>query len=247
MAKVGGAMTRVLQTSGTDDPCMVRLHAHLSGRSHVIWDWNGTLIDDVELCARAVAAILEAHGLPVVSVEEHRRRFRMPVREFYRALGFDLDRVSFEALAHDFVERYSREVHDCRLFEGTHDLLDRLRGSGARQAVLSAARESDLLALVDHFGLRAYFDHVCGLPDVYATTKIERGRELLRLWQVDPTQVVLVGDMDHDVDVARALGIDVLLVTGGHQADDCLVGLHPSLVRRETVRGRDGVGRGRTG
>src|SRR5690606_7787965 len=76
----------------------------------------------------------------------------------------------------------------CRLFDGTVELLDRLHVSGTRQAVLSAARESDLLSLLDHFAIRHYFEHVCGLPDVYAATKIERGRELIRMWGVEPAR-----------------------------------------------------------
>jgi phosphoglycolate phosphatase len=211
---------------------MLRLQAHLAHKTHIIWDWNGTLIDDIELCARSVASILERHGLPVVTIDEHRRLFRMPVRDFYQDLGFDLDRVSFEELAHDFIDRYSQGVRGCQLFEGTIDLLDRLRAAGARQAVLSAAREADLVWLLDHFGIRGYFDHVCGLPDVYATTKIDRGRELIGLWGADPAQVVLVGDMDHDVEVARVLGVDVLIVGDGHQADERLSQVYPAVIRR---------------
>ncbi len=63
---------------------MPHLHQHLRHKTHVIWDWNGTLIDDIDLCVRSVAAILDAHGMPRVTVEEHRRLFRMPVRDFYR-------------------------------------------------------------------------------------------------------------------------------------------------------------------
>lgn len=211
---------------------MLHLHPHLAHKTHIIWDWNGTLIDDVELCVRSVGAMLEAHGMAPVTLEDHRRLFRMPVREFYRDLGFDLDRVPFELLAHDFVERYARGVHACRLFDGAIDLLERLQAAGARQAVLSAARESDLVTLLDHFAIRQYFDHVCGLEDVYATTKIDRGRDLIRRWRAEPADVVLVGDMDHDVEVARALGIDVLVVTGGHQAEERLAQVYPDAIRR---------------
>jgi phosphoglycolate phosphatase len=211
---------------------MLHLHQHLEHKSHVIWDWNGTLIDDIELCVRSVAAILDAHGLPRVTLEEHRRLFRMPVREFYRDLGFNLEQIPFEELAHDFIARYSAEVQSCRLFDGTIELLGRLQQAGMRQAVLSAARESDLLALLRHFDIHVYFDHVCGLDDVYATTKVERGRELLRLWHAPPANVILVGDMDHDVEVARELGIDVLVVADGHQADERLALVHPNAIRR---------------
>ena len=196
---------------------MVSLEKHLKHKSHILWDWNGTLLDDLELCAGIMREMMVEHGLDPISLDEHRKKFRLPVEDFYKDLGFDLGRVEFKHLAEDFVKKYRERFHLCRLFQGTSDLLASLQKAGKRQAVLSAAREKELHYLVQHFELSGFFDLVFGLADSHAISKVERGKELLEQWKAPREKAILVGDMDHDRDVAKALGIEILLVDNGHQ------------------------------
>lgn len=196
---------------------MLRLENLLLHKSHIIWDWNGTLLNDGDLCAQITADIMVAHGLKPLTRDEHRKKFRMPVEAFYKDAGFNFSQVEFKRVAEQFVVEYRARFDHCHLFPGTEALLRKLQSHGKKQAILSASRERELHDLVKKFRIGEYFDHVCGLVDFHAVSKLERGRELMTMWGVAKDSTILVGDMDHDLEVGRALGIEVLLVDNGHQ------------------------------
>jgi phosphoglycolate phosphatase len=215
---------------------MLGLTPHFEDKDVIIWDWNGTLLDDVQLSADIISEILAEHGLPPLSLAEYLQRFRFPVIEYYRDLGFDLGRTAFADLSKTFISRYQSRVHETTsLHLGAGDLLTELTARGQTSAMLSAAHEQDLERLLRHYGVRHHFSHVFGLGDHYAHSKIERGHQLLAaLGLPDATakRVILVGDTDHDYEVAEALGIDVLLLTGGHSTYERLSARHHRVHRR---------------
>lgn len=208
------------------------LKPHFAGKSHVIWDWNGTLLDDVELCLDIMQGMLRRHGLKPIALDDYLRLFRFPVIEYYKEVGFDLDSTPFEEVATDFMTSYLNRVKEAPLFGGVQELLAELRDEGIACSVLSAAPERDLKELLAHHGIDCHFDHVFGLTDHYARSKVARGRELMMRLGRDPGELLLVGDTDHDLEVGQELGIDVLLVSGGHQSHDRLAERHHRVGRR---------------
>lgn len=205
---------------------MKSLKSHFAGKSHVIWDWNGTLLDDVELCLDIIQGMLVRHGLKPIGLQDYLDVFRFPVVEYYKDVGFDLSKTPFEVVATDFMTSYLARVREARLFRGVPELLVELRGEGVACSVLSAAPERDLKELLAHHGIASFFDHVFGLTDHYARSKIDRGRELVARLGTHPGELILVGDTDHDLEVGEALGVDVLLVAGGHQSHARLATRH---------------------
>lgn len=208
------------------------LWGQLAQKRHVIWDWNGTLLDDVEHVVAVMGALLDAHDLPALSTERYRTIFGFPVVEYYQKLGFDFEKTPFPTLADAFIERYEAGVLACDLHQGSVELLRTIRAAGIEQSVLSAAHEGSLRAQLVHYGILDCFDRVYGLSDVHARGKLERGRELLAETTVPLADTVLVGDTDHDLEVGRALGIDVLLLGDGHQAHERLAALHDRVLTR---------------
>jgi phosphoglycolate phosphatase len=208
------------------------LRRHLDDKAVIIWDFNGTILDDVELCVDIISDVLAVHGLPRLDVAAHVERFRFPIIDYYRDLGFDFARTPFAVLAGQFMERYKRRVGEARLFDGTAALLSELASGGIASAMLSASHEPDLHKQLDQLGIRHHFTHVYGLGDHYAHSKVERGRQLLAALERVPEEVVLVGDTDHDLEVGEALGVDVVLVTGGHSTYERLSSRHHRVVRR---------------
>lgn len=196
---------------------MLAIRDYLEGKSRIIWDWNGTLLDDFDLCLDAIGGILESCGMPRLSASQYRDHFGFPIRDYYGRLGFDFSKTPFETLSRQFVDHHDRGVFECRLFEGARELLHSLKGEGISHSILSAAKEDQLRAQVRHFGIEEYFDHVYGLGDHYAVSKIERGRQLLEASGISPKATLLIGDTDHDLAVGEALGVEVLLLPDGHQ------------------------------
>ena len=96
-------------------------------------------------------------------------------------------------------------------------LLTQISNSGLEQSILSAYSHHTLEEIVDHFGLKKYFSHLAGLDHIYATSKVELGKDLINRIGVSGREVLLIGDTVHDFEVSREIGADCILVAGGHQ------------------------------
>jgi len=190
---------------------------------HVLWDWNGTLLDDLEVCVAALERLCTRRGLPSVPAEAYRAQFGFPMRDFYAAVGFNLEEEPFEAVAMEWAQHYVPAVFtSTRLHDGVEDVLSAIREQGIPQSVLSAYHHEALIALVGHFGLTGYFASVTGLEDMQAESKLAIGRAWLEHSGHAPEQVLLVGDTTHDFEVAQGLGFRCALVAGGHQSRERL-------------------------
>ena len=185
----------------------------------LIWDWNGTLLDDVQLCLSLLNQLLEQNGSPNrYGLAAYREIFGFPVAEYYRRAGFDFEKRSFEALAADYVARYDPESFACSLCSGAADALAALKSAGVRQVILSASEQALLNAQVEHLGVAGYFDELLGQTDYYAHGKLAVGKEWMARQSFDPSEAVLVGDTLHDAQVAAGLGAQCVLCAAGHQS-----------------------------
>lgn len=189
---------------------------------HVLWDWNGTLLDDHEHCIRIMNAMLREEGLSELDVPRYRSLFDFPVRRYYERLGFSSDDASFRTLAARFIDEYDRTVHECRLHANAAALLQSLSEVGILHTILSAARQASVEALLRRHDLDRFFSEVVGLGDHYAAGKSELGVQWMGRSGVPRDAVVLVGDTVHDYEVAEAMGVRCILVAAGHHARERL-------------------------
>lgn len=210
--------------------------------AHVIWDWNGTLLDDAELCVSVMNDVLARRRLPPLTAERYAHQFRFPVRDYYQELGFDFERESFERIGTEFIEGYAAREASCELRVDARSTLEHVAARGLRQSVLSASQQARLEHQARRLSVHAHFEALVGLDDHYAASKVEVGLRWMERSGVDPRLTVLVGDTDHDVEVARALGVHCLLVPSGHQSHarlaSCGVEVLPTLAALLDALGR---------
>jgi len=197
--------------------------------SHIIWDWNGTLFDDVAVCVEAVNTMLGQRGLPTLpSLAAYRSVFGFPIQDYYRRVGFDFDVEPYADLAADYIPLYHRLASRAPLFPGTTAILEDAREAGLHQVILSASQVDNLMSQIKLFGIEGFFDELLGLPDILAASKVDIGRQYIA--RVKPDRVLLVGDTIHDKEVADALGADCVLVASGHQNKPTLQGCGATVV-----------------
>jgi phosphoglycolate phosphatase len=194
-----------------------KVRVAIGDKEHVVWDWNGTLLADVDHAISVGNELLAGQGLRLMDRERFRSEFEFPILTYYQKLGFNFELESFESLCHRFVERFMQGVRDLPLVPEMESVLYRLKGEGLRQSVLSASDQESLDFMIDHFGLRDVFEHVYGIEDKFAASKIARGHGLMKAVPVAKEKTILIGDTLHDLEVARALGIDAILISHGHQ------------------------------
>ncbi|PTL84522.1 HAD family hydrolase [Vitiosangium sp. GDMCC 1.1324] len=189
---------------------------------HVVLDWNGTLLDDVELAVKGVNHACTRFQVPAVTREHYRARFRFPISDFYASLGFDLSQVPFAEVIREYLSFFDARVRYCDLNDGAVDFLDCLRQNGIGLSILSASYRPTLIETIEAKGLSGYFTHVCGLGDERATSKLAEGRVLNEKLGLAGHQILYLGDTTHDVEIAEALGWNSCILSCGHQDETLL-------------------------
>ncbi len=210
---------------------MKALHPHFEKKRHVIWDWNGTLLSDLDLAIKAVNRLLQEENLKTTDLETYKKVFGFPVIEYYKRLGFDTSPAKFHDLCERFNDYFHEGLHACTLWPGARETLEYVRRSGKIQSVLSASEQGLLNKSMKLFQLEELFHHVIGIADKKAGSKVDRGRELIAKVNLPIEDTILVGDTDHDLEVGEALGIDVILVEHGHQCSTRLRALHHHVLK----------------
>lgn len=203
-------------------------------KASVIWDWNGTLLDDMEICIEAINRLLARRELQAMSAERYRRVFSFPVQRYYEEMGFDFTAESFADVAVEFHDAYEELVPGADLHGDAVPALNQLRARGVQQVVLSALEERRLRNELRIRNIDHYFSHAYGLSDLHARSKTDRGRELLDAIEPNGAQCWIIGDTDHDAEVAHSLGVQCILVACGHHSEERLVSTGARVARNLT-------------
>ena len=203
---------------------------HINNFKHVLWDWNGTLFNDAWLCVDIINILLSRRNLKPVTMMQYQEDFTFPVINFYKKVGFDFDKESFEALADEYMVIYHQRRFECKLNDDAVTVLEEFKKRGVTQSILSAYQHTMLEEAVTYFGIKPYFSHIVGLNDYYAQSKIENGKNLIARFESDKSKIVIIGDTTHDFEVAREIGINCILLNGGHYAKHRLIACNTRVV-----------------
>jgi phosphoglycolate phosphatase len=197
----------------------------------VVWDWNGTLLDDVDPSVATLNVLRARRDMPPLSREDYRLSFGFPVRAFYESIGFDFAIEDYLALSADFISEYRRRAPEMQVAPGARAALHRLLERGVQHIVVSAMEARLLGEMINEHGLSGALHGHFGTADNGAGSKIDVGSEAARVRALDPGTTVVVGDTLHDLDLARALGCRALLYAGGHQHRDRLAAAGGEIAR----------------
>ncbi len=206
------------------------LHPIFNDIDLVIWDFNGTLLDDAELCQDITNKHLVQFGRKPLSPEAMQLAFCHPISKYFAAMGLTLSEAQFAQQADDFHAEYEQRRGDYGLRAGVQELLSTLQNKGVRQVVLSAYPEKELHDVIEQFSLTPYFEALLGLPDRLAVSKVERGTSWMKSSGVTPSRTLLVGDTNHDFEAAQAMGTKSLLCPSGYQHVNHLIACGTEMV-----------------
>lgn len=201
----------------------MRLNKNLSEYRCIIWDYNGTLLNDLQYSIDTMNSLLAERALPLLDTERYRRIFDFPVINYYKALGFDFKQDPFEKIGLEFIARYNKGASNLQIRETALQLLKKFKENGFQQYILTARKEEALLEELENLGIKSYFEAVAGLRDNYAAGKTERGKALFEVYDIVPKDCFLIGDTTHDSEVAYELGIDCVLSADGHHSKEKLL------------------------
>jgi phosphoglycolate phosphatase-like HAD superfamily hydrolase len=182
--------------------------------THLVWDWNGTLLDDLSLVVSATNRAFAAIGGPNLGPDEHRRRFRRPVAEFYaEMLGRAVAAEEFERLDRIFHDTYRLGLTTTSL---AADAMAALRAWPGTQSLLSMWFHHELVPALETYGLAGLFARVDGLrAEVGGDLKAGHLARHLADLELTGDRVVLIGDSLDDATAAGSVGARCVLYTGG--------------------------------
>ena len=192
-----------------------------------IFDFNGTLLDDVKVCHDILVILCKEYHVKEVTLQEYIEVFTFPVKEYYRKIGFDVEK-DFADIGRKFHDLYDKRSYtEASLYKNVIPVLKKLKEDNKKIICLSASKKETLDKQLKYFGIYDYFNTTLGLDNKDATSKLEIAKNFIR--NIKPKDTLLVGDSLHDYEVACSLGVDCVLLTGGHtdtkrlKEQDCLV------------------------
>ncbi len=189
----------------------------------LIWDWNGTILEDTGLCLAIENELLRERGMPEITEAWYLDHFAFPVRGYYERMGYTFETESFEAVAGAFMARYRERYAGCPLQKGVKEVLRTAKAYGIVQTLLSVTEQNDLIEQVRRYGLTPFFSEILGQDDISCRSKTDRAKAYMARIGIDPRDALLIGDTDHDAEAANAVGCPCALLCGGHQSKTVLL------------------------
>ena len=187
----------------------------------LLFDWSGTLVDDLPPTLHATNVVLKAYDVPTMCREEFRERFRLPYPEFYEELLPGVTMTELEGL---FRTAFRESPVGVTPLPYAREILTWCREEQVRCFVLSSMDEGLFMEQARAFGLLDYFEEVyAGVID-----KRERIGEILNTHNLEPSTTAFLGDMSHDVATAKHGGIDSLALTSGYDPAERLAKAVPT-------------------
>lgn len=189
---------------------------------YVVFDFNGTILDDVNLCLNLLNEILTKQNKKPLTLDEYRHVFTFPIKKYYELAGVDFTKDSFEDLSLWFINNYQEASFKEKTYPHLLDVITKLKEKGIKLVILSASQKDNLIKQLEVLKLKDKFDDILGLDNIYAASKVDIAKNFVKENNIDPKDVLAIGDTLHDFEVGRALGFKVLLFSKGHQARDVL-------------------------
>ena len=190
---------------------------------YIIWDWNGTLVNDAWLFVELMNEELSIRSLPLISIADYREKFTFPVKTYYENLGFDFSNEDFKAVGLNFIQNFKKRNREPYLYQNAQHILKKLAAANIGQSIVSAQENQLLNETVQFYQLNKYFDNIAGIDHYYADNKIKLAKSIREKITHLDNEIMFIGDTAHDYEVAQALNVHCILFTNGHYSKRRLI------------------------
>jgi len=190
---------------------------------HIVWDWNGTLFDDLHIVVESVNASLARFGESPIDAAGYQVHYRRPVRRFYESLlQRPISEEMWQTIDRVFHETYHSALDRAELASDAVEAMDSVAEAGGTQSILSMWWHEQLVAAVEGFGITGRMIAVEGHRGAPGETKAQHlvghvaGPDR-RLLAAGAIPIVAIGDITDDAAAADAANIGCVLYDSGSQ------------------------------
>ena len=159
---------------------------------------------------------LDKRQLPKIDINTYRELFNFPIESYYAKLGLDMSKKSFEELGKEFIKRYIERMYEPQLYKGATSIMQNLSELGITHSILSASEHGILSKLVEYYKIEKLCIKVSGTDNYYARGKIDMARLLVKEIKIKASEILVVGDSIHDLDVSKSIQSNCVLLSHGH-------------------------------
>lgn len=186
---------------------------------YILFDWNGTLLDDLDMNIEIEYQLLKMRNLPAdFSKEFYLENFGFPIIDFYKLVGFDFEKEKYEDVATQYAKVYSQKLNSATLFPDALPTIKALKENSKKLVIISATEHTLLLNQTEKFGISSFFEVILGNCNNLGISKVETAKEWLKNENASASQVLFIGDTVHDWETAKAIGCQCFLVSTGHNS-----------------------------
>lgn len=186
---------------------------------NIMWDWNGTLMDDVGIALEAVNIMLKRRGLPCITIAQYYDYIDTPIIRFYERC-FDMTKDDESTLLPEFQMLYAELSGHLPENSDTYDAVSKLHSLGVRQFVVSSSEINILNHWIEKYKITNFIEGVTGADNLCAESKVGRAKQMMKKFSLRAEDTVFIGDTLHDLETATAIGTSCILVTYGHSSPD---------------------------
>ena len=186
--------------------------------THIIWDFNGTVLDDVEMAVAAVNDMLDSRGLEKTNIDVYKDTLTMPLTEYYKTVGIYCNDIA--GLSLEFRACCDKHAEIAKIADGVREVIDVAKNAGITNVLMSSLYHPHLLAEVEKYGISDMFDEVIGLPDRNLGSKKSNALAYLGRQGIDAKNVLFIGDLISDAQMAQEIGAKAVLISNGHMSFD---------------------------
>ena len=191
---------------------------------YIIWDWNGTILDDLQVNLEVENTLLSRRGRRLIKdIDEYQEKFQFPIIKFYESLDFDLENEKFEDIAKEYVFEFDERFYELETFDDAESVIRDFKFKGIEQIILSQTEQRWLEKQVAFHDMDYLFSELLGARDIYVKGKVGIALEWITRNDIDTAQVLMVGDTLHDFEVAETIGCDCMLIARGHHSKEKLL------------------------
>ena len=183
----------------------------------VVWDWNGTIVDDVNTSLLSVNDMLIKRNLPTITIQQYHEYLDTPIYKFYEHI-FDLNKITFDVIQSEFNSGYNKYISDNPLNDGAIAVMKMLKEIDIKQVIVSSSNQDIVQKGAEKFGVAEYMNYISGSSDNFVGSKVERAIGVISKITTDYSKVVVIGDTLHDCQLANEIGADCILLSTGHQS-----------------------------
>ena len=180
----------------------------------VIWDWNGTVVNDCFVFVEILNILLKKNNLSPITTKEYRASFCFPIKSFYKQIGLYKNEQQFKTLNQEFVLLYEKKMFLPPLIKEIKALIFLFQKKKINQYIVSAQHQKTLKTLVDFYGLGGCFQKTLGVNNNHARGKKKLTESLKK--ELINKNIFFVGDTFLDFKAAGVLGAECFLVDWGH-------------------------------